>query len=203
MQPEIIPLFPQAVYIANIERNFEPSELDELSELYKDVHKNMGNWATKNSHILDTKLPNIRKFIQEHIDLYVKKIISPKEDVEFYITQSWINVTNPQEYHHRHSHFNSILSGVFYIDVVDMVDTITFSDSNKKWYHLVPNSQNEFNSEDFYLRVSKGDLVIFPSDLVHSVEKTKLNKPRISLAFNTFLRGNIGDDKFKTGLNLK
>ena len=33
-----------------------------------------------------------KKFIEEHIKLYVKEVISPEEELEFYITQSWLKV---------------------------------------------------------------------------------------------------------------
>ena len=48
--------------------------------------------------------------------------------------------------------------------------------------------------------VGTNDLVLFPSNLVHMVEKV-VGKERISLSFNTFLKG-IGENKELTGLHL-
>ena len=37
-------------------------------------------------------------------------------------------------------------------------------------------------------------IVIFPSSLTHMVEQTISDDTRVSLAFNTFLKGNIGNN---------
>ena len=60
----------------------------------------------------------------------------PKEELDFYITQSWINITKPDEFHHEHFHTNSIISGVFYISTEED-DAITFSNPNIKTKGLI------------------------------------------------------------------
>ena len=46
------------------------------------------------------------------------------------------------------------------------------------------------------------DLVLFPSSLAHMVEQTESQDTRISLSFNTFLKGLIGDEPTLTALHL-
>ncbi len=43
-----------------------------------------------------------------------------------YITQSWLNYTETNQYHHKHQHPNSLVSGVFYINCDDKFDKIKF-----------------------------------------------------------------------------
>ena len=50
--------------------------------------------------------------------------------IEIYITISWINYTETNQYHHAHSHPNSVISGVYYIET-DESDTITFFQHTK------------------------------------------------------------------------
>ena len=38
-------------------------------------------------------------------------------------------------------------------------------------------------------------LVIFPSSLMHSVPPVKKDQVRVSLAFNTFIKGELGKDE--------
>jgi hypothetical protein len=45
-----------------------------------------------------------------------RTIICPKNNIELYITQSWLNYTEENQYHHRHEHPNSVVSGVLYFD---------------------------------------------------------------------------------------
>jgi len=44
---------------------------------------------------------------------------------------------------------------------------------------------------------------LFPSGLTHMVETKEDDNTRISIAFNTFLKGYIGSDESLTGLNLR
>jgi len=44
--------------------------------------------------------------------------------------------------------------------------------------------------------------MIFPSSLTHMVETTKSDQTRISISFNTFPKGYVGEDLDLTGLHL-
>jgi len=44
---------------------------------------------------------------------------------------------------------------------------------------------------------------LFPSTLMHSVAKNKSDVERISLSFNTFIRGKLGGDSSLHILNIK
>ena len=54
---------------------------------------------------------------------------------------------------------------------------------------------NNFNSEIFLLQLNAGELIIFPSNLSHSVPPNNSDEERISLSFNTWIKGNIGSIK--------
>ena len=60
---------------------------------------------------------------------------------------------------------------------------------------------NPFNSKSWWFETGTNDLVLFPSNLTHMVEKV-VGKERISLSFNTFLKGYIGEDLDLTGLHI-
>jgi hypothetical protein len=45
-------------------------------------------------------------------------------------------------------------------------------------------------------------LMLFPSKLWHSVDKNLAREPRISLSFNTFLKGNIKSNDYVADLEL-
>ncbi len=61
---------------------------------------------------------------------------------------------------------------------------------------------NLFNSESWWFEVATGDLMLFPSSLTHMVETVKSDKTRISISFNTFPKGYVGEDLDLTGLHL-
>ena len=80
----------------------------------------IGNFGSVNTDLLNHKeLSKIRLFIEECLKDYLTLTINPIDGNEFYITQSWANVTAPKQHHHGHVHQNSIVSGVLYISAED------------------------------------------------------------------------------------
>jgi predicted 2-oxoglutarate/Fe(II)-dependent dioxygenase YbiX len=58
------------------------------------------------------------------------------------------------------------------------------------------------NSESWWFEVGAGDLMLFPSSLTHMVE-TVQGDERVSLAFNTFPVGYVGEEESLTALHLE
>jgi hypothetical protein len=61
---------------------------------------------------------------------------------------------------------------------------------------------NLYNSETWWFTVKTGDIILFPSSLTHMVETKEGDNTRISLAFNVFIKGTIGNNKNLTELIL-
>ena len=62
---------------------------------------------------------------------------------------------------------------------------------------------NPYNSNSWYLPVQRGRLLLFPSSLRHSVSTVSTDMNRISLSFNVFVKGVVGDANNKTFLDLR
>lgn len=124
------------------------------------------------------------------------------------ITQSWTNKTKKDSFHHPHVHPNSILSGIMY-----------FNNSNASTLFGIPNMwyfANEMQNQsikiswngpdsvvDHAQEAIAGDLIIFPSHLKHSTLPHNIEDyDRISLSFNIFPSGSIGDFGALSGLNI-
>jgi ectoine hydroxylase-related dioxygenase (phytanoyl-CoA dioxygenase family) len=58
-----------------------------------------------------------------------------------------------------------------------------------------------FNSLEFDIPVENGEIILFPSQCFHYVKSNPTDKDRISIAFNTFVKGDIGVET--DGGNLK
>ena len=130
-------IFPTSVYVVNRDSNLSSKEEIEIGEIVKEgMYRNSGNSTSNNAYIFYGKLGKIKQFCEQQIKIYVNETINPKEELDFYITQSWLNITKPGEYHHEHSHANSIISGVFYISTEED-DKITFIDPSDKLKKLL------------------------------------------------------------------
>jgi len=205
---ELNSLFSTPIYSAvrdweDLDSKQEEAEVENI--IKEGMLRSAGNSQSINSYIFNDKLKNIKQFCEQQIKIYVEQVISPKEKLDFYITQSWLNITKPGEYHHEHSHSNSIISGVFYISTEED-DNITFHDPNDKLKKVIvfePKEYNIWNSPVWSFSVNTNDLILFPSWLDHMVDPNpKATTDRISISFNTFVRGTFGARKDSTELIL-
>jgi len=196
-------LFPTPVLYSTTNREFTKKELDFVKKTYKNVDKNEGNLVSKNRYILnEPAMAKIKSEIETAIQEFMDKVISAKPDVKAVITQSWLNYTAENEYHHKHEHPNSFISGVYYIDADETNDKIFFVKGGYQQIQIDPVDWNIWNSKSWWLSVKSGNIVVFPSHLTHFVEQKKGDNVRCSLSFNTFLKGNIGEDIALTALNI-
>ncbi len=199
-------IFPTPIYTTKINRKFTKQELQFVHEQKKHCMSNTGNINTKDNYVLNRKeFKNIKKFLDKHCKNYLNTVICPKNNIDLYITQSWLNYTEANQYHHKHAHPNSVISGVFYFDSDKENDKILFS-SSKGYEQIKPvidkTKYNIWNSETWFFPVETGDLFMFPSSTTHQVETKQGSNTRISLAFNTFYKGNVGSNSGLTELIL-
>ncbi len=118
MKNAIYLLFPYPVMICAENYQFTSSEKKYVSEL--ELIDNIGNLMSKNDKVLDSKeLANLKQFIDEQIFIFKKKLLRMKDENEIYITQSWVINSNPNQYHPKHKHPNSVISGVMFFDEND------------------------------------------------------------------------------------
>lgn len=197
-------LFPTPVGYLKREIEFTKNELNFVRGLER--RDNQGNLSSVDSCVLkNSKLKNILSFIQISVDQYFDEVYKPKEDVRVYITQSWVNYTKPGQWHHKHEHPNSFISGVLYFNANPNKDKIYFYKNKYELIYNPPREWNLWNSDSWWYAVGTGGLILFPSSLSHRVEpvlEDDERDERISLSFNTFLTGYLGEDKHLTGLHL-
>ena len=194
-------LFPQPVGMYKLDRDLTEKELDFIKG--QETRPNMGNATSTNNTILRHKaMTKLRDFIESSVSNYFATVYNPKHKVNLRITQSWTNYTEPGQWHHKHAHPNSFVSGVFYPQANKKTDKIYFYRDGFQMVKLPPENYNSWNSESWWFDVGTGDLILFPSSLEHMVETVQGDQTRISLSFNTFPVGNIGEEVSLTGLQI-
>ena len=187
-------LFPNPVYFSKLERALTKEELKTINEYKKKTYKNAGNTTSSDTYVLENKtLKNLKKDLNKMVIDYFNKIVCTDNSIVPYITQSWLNYTKNKQFHHTHFHANSYVSGVFYINADKKVDKIKFYKDNNSLFKLKTTKFNIFNSDSWWYSIKTGDVILFPSSLRHGVNKKEGKNIRISLSFNVFLKGTIGD----------
>ena len=201
-------LFSTPVFESSENYKFNKSELEFIHKQKENVAINQnGNSYSKNNYVLDSpELKNLKEFCNKNLLMFFYDRFKVKKDIEIYITQSWINFNQKDTSHHRHKHVNSIISSVLFIKG-ETCPIIFYNSERNLFGNLLSyddfTAPNEDNTSQVYFNNQNGQLFLFPSTLMHSVAKNKSDVERISLSFNTFIRGQLGGDSSLQILNIK
>lgn len=184
---KVMGLFPTPIAVNEYEGNID---YDFINSLEKEP--NGGNSISVNRSILqDEKLSKLNNFILDQLNQYIDIVYKPVNELEVYITQSWVNYTNKNEEHHLHNHPNSLVSGVFYIDANDGIELVNTNNN----LSIQSREIDVLNASSWLVPATANKLILFPSSTWHRVPKVVSDKTRISIAFNTFIRGDISQDQ--------
>ena len=187
-------VFPTPVYWSKLERPFSAKEQKYFTDHHagSNLVDNIGNTSSKDNYILNHRVfASLKKELLHSVQDYFDRVLCAT-GVKPCITQSWLNYTRPDQFHHRHSHPNSLVSGVLYINADKDNDKILFYRSTGQYIKPKVTSFNPYNSDSWFFTIRTNDLVLFPSTLTHAVEQKTGNNTRISLAFNVFVKGDLG-----------
>jgi uncharacterized protein (TIGR02466 family) len=195
-KPQIIPLFSTPVYINNV-GDFPRPDIPSLEyatgpyEFKTSVDKN----------VLDRPdFAQMKALVMREIDMYTRELLRVTRSVDFYITNSWVNVHRRGDTAIPHVHHNSLISGVLYLKVDDASGDIVF---HRDLLSLVPfppaldldmDSFNLYNCKSWGHKPKTNDICLFPSVVMHSVDRNASGEERWSVAFNVFARGRFGTD---------
>lgn len=194
-------LFPTPIGFFEYKEKLSEENVKFLSE--QKQRPNDGNTSSEDRYIFKHKcLSDLTTFIEKSVHEYFMATYCPKNDVRLRITQSWLNFSKPGQWHHKHAHPSSLISGCYYVNANKETDKIYFFNDAYEIFKFPPISWNEYNSESWWYPVGSGDLILFPSSLSHKVEPVEGTETRISIAFNTFPVGHVGDEDSLTALYL-
>jgi uncharacterized protein (TIGR02466 family) len=192
--PSIIPIFPEAVlysqqinidsdrvmkYLKKIKFDITESSIEKESDCFISNKLNIFN-----------DLNFLKKEINKHVGFYLNKLLHYKMDYKF--TTSWATKTNNKGYGQKHSHSNCFLSGVYYpIGNTDF--KINFYKKHSTMWDVDIKEYNELNAKQVIFEIKNNNtLILFPSELNHSITPNNSDITRYSIAFNVNPKGLIG-----------
>ena len=198
---ELLQIFPTPILITKYDGDIS-EEIKYVENLeYKDQKENK-NFRSKDSYLVKhDPLKKIKIFCGESITKYTEKILNSKQ--RLVITQCWTNKNPPGAKHHEHVHPNSMASGVFFFKIGGKLPPIQFAKSNQVAMKLDPVKYNNITAETFMLPCVPGELLLFPSNLKHSVPTNLSEETRYSMSFNTFCIDVLGSENSLTHLDIR
>jgi hypothetical protein len=121
-------------------------------------------------------------------------------DIKLVITECWVTHTQKFQKHHLHSHHNSIVSGIFYLDnsggSTDFYLPNVWSKADEIF------SISKSNTTKTSILPEPGKLILFPSHIKHETGLNNTFQTRNTLVFNTFFKGTIGKSTTRLDLNV-
>jgi len=194
---ELYNLFPTPVIrVPATEENYVPVQL-EIKAAIEQIKKTKDSSSltymykrTPETDIYEKTYDFLEKFncvtltrrIYNAVDEYVERIgwTSPRK---FAIKGSWINIAEKGVNHSHHCHPGYLISGTYYFRVNEEQGSINFNNPNPLMMHgQFPQGISCPQTVDII--PDDGDIILFPSWLVHSTRKNKTSDDRISVAFN-------------------
>ncbi len=149
-------------------------------------------------NILDKNQTQISTFFSNTFDVYdilQKDLIDFTNEINFDINflNSWYQIYDTNDYHNLHNHgiLPKQYSGILFLQF----DKI----QHKSTAFLNP-YLGVINQTFFYPEVEEGDLIIFPSSLMHQAPINKSDQKRIIISFNMELL-DYPKDPFKNNLS--
>ena len=148
------------------------------------VFTNFGGWHSNNISSNDDFFSEFILEIEKQANNFAKEI---EINQSLKLSNLWININGYKDFNLRHTHENSIISGVFYVKAPDKSSKITFYHPASKLMVREWNinlKRNNYTSSVWSITPQKGRLLLFPSWLEHEVSPNLSQESRISISFN-------------------
>ena len=200
---EVKPLFAEPLFRTSLGFAITDEQVEFIKNLK--MVQNKVNQISENLYIFEEpELKGIKDGIQDALDLYANEVMGIEQ--KLYVTQSWALISYPNVGMHGHSHSNSIISGsLYYTDMPSPTAGMVFDRfNNYRQLEFTPKQEknNIYNTPMNLVEPKKHDLILFASNIQHFVQVNESSEPRYSIAFNTFIKGNLGSFKDVSELRL-
>jgi len=191
---QVIALFAEPLFKASIAGAISPEQIDFIKKLK--MRDNIENLISENKYIFEEpQLKSIKDAVQEVLDIYAAQVMCIPQ--RLYVTQSWSLINKSNTGMHGHAHSNSIISGsLYYCELPQPPAAMTFVRQTS--YQQIdlrppPDKRNVYNTPITSVTPAQNEVLLFPSSLTHTVDPNVTGQTRYAIAFNTFVKGKLGD----------
>lgn len=187
-------------------KSLEPNKRFNENNRGEDHFSKMYGFHTQNIRILKEKeCADLRKFILEVAMVFSNDIMCYKCSA-LTDTISWLSIKAPGDSHIPHTHPNSFISGVYYYEDIPEEIPLIFQKGGKNTssFQMIPPFDHQkaaaspIANKDYVIHPKKGDLILFPSYLLHYVPVNSTGLNRGGLAINIMPKYNLGEEEHLT-----
>lgn len=153
-----------------------------------------GAWEQKNNYtscdtyniVKDKEFKLINDFVNDAVKTYCNQNKINYNKIDQYPRQGWINIFNEGDNLEYHTHANSIISAVYFLQIPDNSACLKFKSPINDMLQPECTELTIDNCSVGLYKPTEGKVVVFRSHVEHMVETHKTNKDRITLAYNFY-----------------
>ena len=152
------------------------------------VISNGGGWQSGNLDLATPELAELFAEVHKRLE-EVHRTFEFSASMHQIITEAWININQKGHFNYSHDHPGSLFSAVYYVKGGADKGELEFKTPIAPHTYTISNEMvggfNAFTGHAMVIPPVTGDLLIFPSWLLHRVNMSQSEEDRISNAFNS------------------
>ncbi|HJT42361.1 MAG TPA: TIGR02466 family protein [Rhizomicrobium sp.] len=187
----IMPIFINFLAVDSLRLDNDRIEKFCLESKQKDsgrVISNCGGWQSANLDLATPELAELFEEVRKRLE-EVHRAFEFNTSFRQVITEAWININQKGHYNNSHDHPGSLFSAVYYVKGGADKGALEFKTPIAGHTYTLSNEMvggfNAFTGHAMVIPPVTGDLLIFPSWLLHRVNMSQSEEDRISIAFNS------------------
>jgi len=149
---------------------------------------NSGGWQSENLDLATPELAELVAEVSKRLD-EVHRAFEFHTSLRQVITEAWININQKGHFNNSHDHPGSLFSAVYYVKGGPDKGALEFKTPITPHTYTISDEMvggfNAFTGHAMVIPPVTGDLLIFPSWLLHRVNMSQSDEDRISIALNS------------------
>lgn len=152
---------------------------------------NHGGWQSNSFYANDVtgEIRNLIDIINRRL-YYMSSYLGYTKNKTLAVDNAWININNKGDHNIWHDHTSSIIVIIYYVSVPENSGNLILRSPIQNYEDFLQadhiSSYNSYNSATYTYVPKAGELVMFPSWLMHRVTSNETDEDRISIAFNSY-----------------
>ena len=187
-----LPIFPAGMIKPYTAPKSFMDDLD-LSRLTFEKIKGAPKRRTKkfNNILLQPEFEEVRIWIEKCAKDFLDNVLEMEYE-EFFLTESWLNISGKGGYQKIHNHSNSILSGVLYLKSEPGHPPLEFKKQKMEFEPFISLTEhykkgNPNTAHTLAFPCTQNTMLVFNSHLYHGHDASVLEEERISIAWNSLV----------------
>ena len=138
--------------------------------------------------LLEPEFKEIHDFVKSSAEDFLDNVLELEYE-EFFVTESWLNISGKGGYQKIHNHSNSIISGTLYLKSEEGHPPLNFRKQKMEFEPFISLTEhykkgNPNTASTLSFPSTEDTMLVFNSHLYHGHDENQIKSERIGLAWN-------------------